>query len=91
MDFIVDLFSGNGLATTLIYICITGFVGVMLGKLLIGKIKLGIAGVLFTGIILAHFGARFNGDMLHFAQEFGLILFVFFIKNNLLTNNLNDV
>ncbi len=79
MDFIVDLFSGNGLATTLIYICITGFVGVMLGKLSIGKIKLGIAGVLFTGIILAHFGARFNGDMLHFAQEFGLILFVYAI------------
>ncbi|MCQ2204804.1 MAG: putative transporter [Bacteroidales bacterium] len=79
MDFIVDLFAGNGLATTLLYICITGCVGVALGKLSVGKIKLGIAGVLFTGIILAHFGAQFNGEMLHFAQEFGLILFVYAI------------
>lgn len=77
MDFLVNLFTGNGLASTLLYICITGFAGVLLGKLSVGKIKLGIAGVLFTGIILAHFGARFNGEMLHFAQEFGLILFVY--------------
>lgn len=79
MDFIVDLFTGNGLATTLIYICITGCVGVYAGKLGVGKVKLGIAGVLFTGIILAHFGAKFDPEMLHFAQEFGLILFVYAI------------
>ncbi len=79
MEFLVDLFGGNGLATTLLYICITGFVGVLLGKLSLGNVKLGIAGVLFTGIILAHFGAKFNGEMLHFAQEFGLILFVYAI------------
>lgn len=79
MEFLVNLFGGNGLATTLLYICITGFVGVLLGKLSVGKVKLGIAGVLFTGIILAHFGAQFNGEMLHFAQEFGLILFVYAI------------
>ena len=59
------------------YICLTAFVGTVLGKLKVGSVKLGIAGVLFTGIILAHFGARVNPDMLHFAQEFGLILFVY--------------
>jgi putative transport protein len=79
MNFIVDLFTGNGIATALIYICITAFVGVLLGKLEFKKVKLGIAGVLFTGIILAHFGARVNADMLHFAQEFGLIIFVYAI------------
>lgn len=31
------------------------------------------------GIIFAHFGAKVNPDMLHFAQEFGLILFVYAI------------
>lgn len=77
MDFIVDLFSGNGIATSLMYISLTAFVGSVLGKLKVGSVKLGIAGVLFTGIILAHFGARVNHDMLHFAQEFGLILFVY--------------
>ncbi len=79
MDFLIDLFTGNGLATTLIYICITGFVGSYVGKLKIGSVKLGIAGVLFTGIVLGHFGASFNADMLHFAQELGLILFVYAI------------
>lgn len=79
MDFITELFAGNGIATALIYICITAFVGVLLGKVEVKKVKLGIAGVLFTGIILAHFGAKVNPDMLHFAQEFGLIIFVYAI------------
>ena len=79
MDFIVDLFTGNSIATALIYICLASFIGVLLGKVEFGKVRLGVAGVLFTGIILAHFGAKVNGDMLHFAQEFGLILFVYAI------------
>lgn len=77
MNFLVDLFSGSGIATSLLYITLTAFVGTVLGKLKVGSVKLGIAGVLFTGIILAHFGATVNPDMLHFAQEFGLILFVY--------------
>lgn len=77
MDFLVDLFTGHGVATSLLYITLTAFVGTLLGKLKVGSVKLGIAGVLFTGIILAHFGANVNADMLHFAQEFGLILFVY--------------
>lgn len=79
MNFITELFTGSGIATALIYICITAFVGVLLGKVEVKKVKLGIAGVLFTGIILAHFGAKVNADMLHFAQEFGLIIFVYAI------------
>ncbi len=77
MNFLVDLFSGNGIATSLLYICLTAFVGSVVGKIKVGSVKLGIAGVLFTGIVLAHFGAQVNHDMLHFAQEFGLILFVY--------------
>ena len=79
MEFLVELFTGSGIATSIIYICLTAFVGSLLGKVKIAGIKLGIAGVLFTGIVLAHFGAKVNPDMLHFAQEFGLILFVYAI------------
>lgn len=43
----------------------------------------GIGGVLFGGIIVGHFvdqaGMTLSGDMLHFIQEFGLILFVYTI------------
>ncbi|MBQ3635202.1 MAG: putative transporter [Bacteroidales bacterium] len=82
MDFLVDLFTSGGLASSLIYICLTGFVGSLLGKLRIAGIKLGIAGVLFTGITLGALGATVNKDMLHFAQEFGLILFVYAVGNS---------
>ncbi len=77
MDFLVDLFTGSGIASSLLFISLTCVVGTLVGKLKIAGVKLGIAGVLFTGIILAHFGAKVNPEMLHFAQEFGLILFVY--------------
>ena len=89
MDFLTNLFAGSVIATALIYICLTGFIGSLAGKLKVGNIKLGIAGVLFTGIILAHLGTQLGGhsfalnkDMLHFAQEFGLILFVYAVGIN---------
>ena len=53
--------------------------GVLLGKIKIFGVSLGVTFVLFTGILMGHFG--FTGDIhiLHFIREFGLILFVFCI------------
>ena len=53
--------------------------GVLLGKIKIFGVSLGVTYVLFTGILMGHFG--FTGDIhiLHFIREFGLILFVFCI------------
>ena len=53
--------------------------GVLLGKIKIFGVSLGVTFVLFTGILMGHFG--FTGDIhiLHFICEFGLILFVFCI------------
>lgn len=77
-EFFTGLFSGTSAITTAVLsLALTIYVGGLLGKLSIGKVKLGIAGVLFTGIIVAHFGVRVNADMLYFAQELGLILFVY--------------
>lgn len=75
----MDLFGGSGIGSSLLYIFLTCTLGAAAGKLHVGSVKLGIAGVLFVGIILAHFGARVDAQMLHFAQEFGLILFVYAI------------
>ena len=52
---------------------------VLLGKIKIFGVSLGVTFVLFTGILMGHFG--FTGDIhiLHFIREFGLILFVFCI------------
>ena len=54
-------------------------VGVSLGKIKIFGVSLGVTFVLFTGILVGHFGFSANPQVLHFLREFGLILFVFCI------------
>ena len=63
----------------MLYLCLTAFTGVLLGKIEVKGIKLGIAGVLFTGILIAHFGAPIDAHILHFIRDFGLVLFVYSI------------
>jgi len=53
--------------------------GVLLGKIKIGGISLGVTFVLFAGILAGHIGFTAPVEILHFLQEFGLILFVFCI------------
>ena len=62
--------------------CLYAFVisvGVLLGKIKIFGISLGVTFVLFTGILMGHFGFTGETHILHFIREFGLILFVFCI------------
>lgn len=54
-------------------------VGVYLGKIKIAGISLGVTFVLFAGIVAGHFGLTAPASTLTFAQDFGLILFVFMI------------
>ncbi len=54
-------------------------VGVLLGKIKFFGISLGVTFVLFTGILMGHFGFTAEAHILHFLREFGLILFVFCI------------
>lgn len=75
----MGLFSGHGTATTILGISLTAFLGLFLGKIEIKKVKLGIAGVLFSGLLVSHFGLTGNVEVLHFVREFGLILFVYAI------------
>lgn len=77
MDFIYKLFTGQGTAPTLLYLCLAAFVGVFIGKIEVKKIRFGIAGVLFSGLFIAHMGVVPDVHTLHFIREFGLILFVY--------------
>ena len=79
MEVIKALLTGTGVATAILYISLTAFFGVLIGGIKIKGIKLGIAGVLFSGILIAHFGARANPEIIQFVREFGLILFVYAI------------
>ena len=71
-----NLFTGNGVASTVLMLAISIFAGLLLGKLKVKGITLGITWVLFVGIALSAFGGSLNHDMLHVLKEFGLILFV---------------
>ena len=79
MNFLQTLFTTPSIASTLIFLCMAAFIGISLGHLEVKKIKLGIAGVLFSGILIAHFGAPIDEHVLHFVRDFGLILFVYSI------------
>ena len=72
----INLFTGSGVASTVLMLAISIFAGLLLGKFKIRGITLGITWVLFVGIALSAFGVSLNHDMLHIIKEFGLILFV---------------
>jgi putative transport protein len=79
MNIIHDFFTTQSIASTMLYLCLAAFAGAMLGKIEFKGVKLGIAGVLFSGILIAHFGAPVDEHTLHFVRDFGLILFVYSI------------
>ena len=72
----LNLFTGSGVGPTILYLALSIFVGLLLGKIKIAKISLGITWVLFVGIALSACGITLNAEMLHVVKEFGLILFV---------------
>ena len=51
--------------------------GVALSKIRIAGISLGTTWILFAGIAASHFGLTVDTDILNFARDFGLVLFVF--------------
>ena len=53
--------------------------GLLLGNIKFFTINLGIAGVLFTGLLFGHFKIPVSHEILEFVREFGLILFVYTI------------
>lgn len=77
MSWLNDLFFGQGIAHSVLMFAIVIAIGIVLGKVKIGGISLGITWILFVGIFCSHFGMRVDGHILHFVQEFGLILFVY--------------
>ena len=72
----MNLFTGSGVGPTVLYLALSIFVGLLLGKIKIAKVSLGITWVLFVGIALSACGVSLNAEMLHIIKEFGLILFV---------------
>lgn len=79
MEWLQSLFFGQSIAQAVFVIALVITLGITLGKVKIKGISLGVTWVLFVGIAMSHFGMTINSEIRHFAQEFGLILFVFSI------------
>ncbi|MDC9612780.1 putative transporter [Xenorhabdus khoisanae] len=73
----------SDIALTMSLLALAAALGLWIGNWRIYGVGLGIGGVLFGGIIVGHFAQTYSlslsNDMLHFIQEFGLILFVYTI------------
>lgn len=79
-----ELFSGlPEVARIMLVLSVVAIAGLGLGHIRIKGVGLGIGGVLFAGLAAGHLAAEagivFDGHVMHFIREFGLILFVYTI------------
>lgn len=79
LSWLSGLLWGESVAQAVVVLGLVIASGMALGAIRIFGIGLGIAGVLFTGIIAGQLGLHINAEILEFAREFGLILFVYTI------------
>lgn len=68
--------SGSALQAIVIIFLIIA-VGLMLGRVKIAGVYLGATFVFFCGILAGHIGISTDPAMMMFAQDFGLIIFVY--------------
>ncbi len=64
-------------AEPILVISLTAILGLLIGSIRIRGIKLGVAGMLFSGLLLGHLGLTLEPHLMSFLKEFGLALFVF--------------
>lgn len=77
MDWLKETILEPSSVQSIIIVSLISAIGIQLGKLKLFNISLGITFVFFVGIVIGHFNFDLNRDMLSFAQNFGLILFVY--------------
>ena len=77
MEYLRLLFTEHSALQAIIVLSLISAVGVMLGRVRIFGISLGTAFIFFVGILAGHCGLTIDGSMLHYAESFGLVLFVY--------------
>lgn len=79
LDWLISLFTEEGIAHTILLYAFVIAMGVMIGKVKFFGVSLGVTFVLFVGILVGHLGFSANPELMHFMREFGLILFIYSI------------
>lgn len=77
MDWFESLFWEQSALQAVCVISVIIAVGLGLGKLRVCGISLGVTFVFFTGILAGHLGLSIDPEILKYAEDFGLMLFVY--------------
>lgn len=77
MEWLYNAFFEHSALQAVVVLSVICAVGLALGKIKILGISLGVTFVFFIGILAGHLGFSINNDMLLYAEDFGLVLFVY--------------
>lgn len=77
IDFLEGIRAISPHAEPILVLSLTAILGLLLGSIKFRGMKLGVAGMLFSGIFFGHIGFRLDPHLMAFLKEFGLVLFVF--------------
>ncbi|MBQ9173933.1 MAG: putative transporter [Bacteroidales bacterium] len=77
MDWIQSFFVEHSAVQAVTILMAIIALGLSLGRIKVGGVSLGVTFVFFVGIIAGHFSLRIDPQMLRFAEDFGLIIFVY--------------
>lgn len=77
MNWLLETILQPSMVQTVIILSLVASIGLVLGRIKFFGISLGITFVFFTGIVAGHLGIPVNKDILGFAQNFGLVVFVY--------------
>lgn len=77
MEALSQLLTVDSVAHTILVLSLVAVLGLAIGGIKVFGINLGIAGVLFAGLIFGHYKITINPQVIEFIREFGLILFVY--------------
>ncbi len=72
-----SLFTVHSALQAVVVISIVCAVGLIFGKVRLWGVSLGVTFVFFAGIVAGHFGVTIDPQMLLFAENFGLVVFVY--------------
>ena len=77
MNWFTELFTQQTFMQAVMILSLICASGLALGRIKIFGVSLGVTFVFFAGIIAGHFGIEMNPEMLAFALNFGLILYIY--------------
>jgi len=77
LNWINTLFAEHSALQAIVVLSLISAIGLCLGKLRFEGISLGVTFVFFVGILAGHMGFSIDGQMLEYAESFGLVIFVY--------------